>query len=83
MKELLKINDQLIIREEDKMLFSASNMKIYKFNEKGFKLIKAIQEKGKVSYKDLSETFNKEFEDEELKNIVNKMIENKVLINCE
>ena len=83
MKELLKINDQLIIREEDKMLFSASNMKIYKFNEKGFKLIKAIQENGKVSYKDLSETFNKEFEDEELKNIVNKMLENKVLINCE
>ena len=31
---LIKLNKNIIIREEDKMIFSANDMKIYKFNNK-------------------------------------------------
>ena len=48
----LKLNDKLIIRETDKIAFSAKNMKIYKFNEKGFKVLLLLKD-NKLSFENL------------------------------
>lgn len=73
---LIKLNKNIIIREEDKMIFSANDMKIYKFNNKGFILINEIKKHNKISKNDLFELINTidNFTDEEYENLINKMI---------
>ena len=73
---LIKLNKNIIIREEDKMIFSANDMKIYKFNNKGFILINEIKKHNEISKKDLFELINTidNFTDEEYENLINKMI---------
>ncbi len=41
---MFKINEKLIIREDDNSLFSLDNMEVYEFNEIGFKAIMLIKE---------------------------------------
>lgn len=36
------INQDLVIRDEDRALFSLSKMEIYKFNEEGYEILKFI-----------------------------------------
>lgn len=73
---LIKLNKNIIIREEDKMIFSANDMKIYKFNNKGFILINEIKKHNEISKNDLFELINTidNFTDEEYENLINKMI---------
>ena len=47
---MYKINENLIIREEDNSLFSLENMEIYEFNEVGFKAILIFNEEKIESY---------------------------------
>ena len=42
MKKFLQINKKIIIRDSDKIIFSARDMKIFKFNDKGFEIVKTI-----------------------------------------
>lgn len=83
MNKYLKINDKMIIREEDSMIFSAKDMKIFKFNEKGFKVIELINEKEKLTKEELLTLLGKDFSLEELDTIVNKMIDNKIVFENE
>lgn len=73
---LIRLNKNIIIREEDKMIFSANDMKIYKFNNKGFILINEIKKHNEISKNDLFELINTldNFTDEEYENLINKMI---------
>lgn len=41
---MFKINEKLIVREDDNSLFSLDNMEVYEFNEIGFKAIMLIKE---------------------------------------
>ena len=79
MKNYLKINENLIIREEDKMLFSAKNMQIYKFNEKGYEVIKIINSKGEIREEELFSLLKEKYTEDELKNLINKMVENNII----
>lgn len=79
---LIKLNKNIIIREEDKMIFSANDMKIYKFNNKGFILINEIKKHNEISKNDLFELINTldNFTDEEYENLINKMIKYNIVI---
>ncbi len=79
MKNYLKINENLIIREEDKMLFSAKNMQIYKFNEKGYEVVKIINSKGEIREEELFSLLKEKYTEDELKNLINKMVENNII----
>lgn len=47
---MYKINENLIMREEDNSLFSLENMEIYEFNEVGFKAILIFNEEKIENY---------------------------------
>lgn len=81
MKNLLKLNDNIIIREEDKMIFSAQKMQMYKFNDKGFNLVKIICDMKKIYKEDLFDMINKsdDYTEEEFNNIINKMIKYNII----
>ena len=79
MKNYLKINENLIIREEDKMLFSAKNMQIYKFNEKGYEVVKIINSKGEISEEELLSLLKEKYTEDEIKNLINKMVKNNII----
>lgn len=40
---MYRLNEQLIVREDDKSLFSLENMEVYEFNEVGFRALMIIK----------------------------------------
>lgn len=85
MKIFLLINKNFIIRESDKMIFSAKDMKIFKFNERGFLVVKTIDKANKIEKQELFNLLKKSdnYSDEELTKIINKMLKNKIIIQEE
>ena len=79
MKNCLQMNNNFIIRDEDKMLFSAKDMKIYRFNEKGFELIKKINNGNKIDIDELFNQINDKYGREEYDNFIKKMAENNII----
>ena len=79
MKKYLKINDSLILREEDSMLFSAKNMQIYKFNDKGFDVVKTIIDNKELTKDDLYAKLKDNYTEEELNNLLDKMINTNIV----
>lgn len=77
------INEKMILREEDKMVFSAHDMKIYKFNEKGFKVVKLIHDNKQISRKKLFSLLDKDYTNEEIDNLITKMKNNNIIIEYE
>lgn len=51
------INNDLVLRDNDKTLFSIEKMEIYRFNDEGFRILKSIESgnAGDVLYADLSD----------------------------
>ncbi|MCI9140671.1 MAG: hypothetical protein HFI78_13535 [Lachnospiraceae bacterium] len=47
---MYKINQDLIVRDDDKSLFSLENMEVYEFNEIGFQAILIVCNKQIESY---------------------------------
>ena len=81
MKKFLQINKKIIIRDSDKIIFSARDMKIFKFNDKGFEIVKTIiQYKDGIEKKELFALLKKNYSLEELEHIIQKMIDNKIII---
>ena len=80
MKKYLKINEKMIVREDDNMVFSAKNMKIYKFNEKGFKVVNTINNNSKLTKDELYEILKEEYTKEEFDNLINKMMDNNIIV---
>ena len=79
MKKYLKINNSLILREEDSMLFSAKNMQIYKFNDKGFDVVKTIIDNKELTKDDLYAKLKDNYTEEELNNLLDKMINTNIV----
>ena len=79
MKKYLKINKQLILREDDKMLFSAKDMKIYKFNDDSYKIIKYIIDRGNITEEEIITHFKDKYDLTSINYIIKKMIENSVI----
>ena len=79
MKKYLKINDSLILREEDSMLFSAKNMQIYKFNDKDFDVVKTIIDNKELTKDDLYAKLKDNYTEEELNNLLDKMINTNIV----
>ena len=73
----------MIIREEDKMIFSAKKMQIYKFNDKGFNVVNFINNNERVSIDSLLEALKEDYTEDELQSIVNKMIDNNIIVEYE
>lgn len=80
MEKFLKINDNMIIREEDNMIFSAKDMKIYKFNEKGFLIINTIINNNKITVNKLSSLLKDNYTQEEISDLINKMVDNNIVV---
>ncbi len=82
MNNLLKMNSNIIMREKDKMIFSAQKMQMYKFNDKGFNVIKVLYDKQEINKEDLFNIINKidNYTEEEFNNIINKMKEYNIII---
>ncbi len=80
MKKFLKLNDKLIIRDDDKMLFSAHKMQIYKFNDRGFKIVSAIKNNIPISLEHLMQLLKDEYTDIEINDFIKKMIDNNIVI---
>ncbi|WP_026504382.1 hypothetical protein [Butyrivibrio sp. NC3005] len=47
---MYRLNNQLIVREDDKSLFSLDKMEVYEFNEVGFEAINLIHNGNIESY---------------------------------
>ena len=60
MKEY-KLNDKLVIRDDEMTIFSIENMKIYEFNEDGFKIINTLIDKNWQSINEIIGTIHKEY----------------------
>lgn len=45
MNEIIKLNNDLVCREDDNAFFDAVNFKVYKFNDAGFKLLSILGDK--------------------------------------
>lgn len=79
MKRYLKINNKFIIRKADKIIFSAKDMKIFKFNNKGFDIVNAICETDGIEETKLFEKLNDTCSKEEFEQLINKMLDNKII----
>ena len=64
------------------MIFSAQKMQMYKFNDKGFNVIKVLYDKQEINKEDLFNIINKidNYTEEEFNNIINKMKEYSIII---
>ncbi len=49
-----KLNNNMVIREEDRSIFDATRFAIYKFNQKGFSLLMRLQS-GKATEQEYTE----------------------------
>ena len=84
MKTFIEINKNFIIRDIDKMIFSAKDMKIFKFNTGGFDIANFIATQGKIEKEKLFEQLQDKYSHDELEKILEKMIAyNIVLLNNE
>lgn len=80
MKKYLKMNKKCIIREVDKMIFSAKDMKIFKFNNKGFDVANAIFEADGIEEEELFDRLKETYSKEEFERIINKMLDNRIIV---
>lgn len=84
MKTFLEINKNFIVRDIDKMIFSAKDMKIFKFNTSGFDIVNFILTQGKIEKEKLFEQLKDKYSYNELEKILEKMIAyNIVFVNNE
>jgi hypothetical protein len=75
----LRLNDGLICRDDDRVLFSFEKMKIYRLNEKAFAVIKLFSTKIEASF--LSAIWSEYFDTEEkLLEFVDQCLENNLLL---
>ena len=83
MGKFLKINEKMIIRDEDKMVFSAKNMKIFKFNDKGYRIVELINKNNRVEKDNILSLLDSEYSKEEFNHLIDKMIDNEIIIEYE
>jgi hypothetical protein len=72
-----KINEKLVVREQDNTLFNAHNFQLYKFNRTGFSILKKIEEgtKNPDTTTDLIDQSN-----EEIKQFIDKCVKHEILV---
>lgn len=82
MKRLLKIDNNMIMREKDKMIFSAKKMKIFKFNDRGFLIVKLLYVNKIIEERELFNMANniEEISEEEFIYFIDKLIDSKVVL---
>ena len=82
MNTYLTIDANLIMREKEKMLFSAKNMKIYKFNDRGFNILKILYDNKKITKSELLNLVNASeyYSEEEFNNLIDKMLSAKIIL---
>lgn len=80
---MYKINEELIIRDDDKSLFSLENMEVYEFNEIGFKVIKIISEQKLDNYNDLEKQISDidGADTTDMKDFFDALLKHKIVIN--
>lgn len=81
---MYKFNSKLVIRENDKSMFSLDKMEIYEFNEAGFNAIMIIKEAGYVgiTYQEWSKKTKilPDFIGEDLVEFWNNLIQHNIIV---
>ena len=82
MNGYLTINSKIIVRDSDKMIFSAKEMKIYKFNDKGYNVVKILYENKKILKSLLFEKINDVdiYSEKEFNDLIKKMLDCNIII---
>ena len=78
------INEKMVVRDEDKALFSLQEMKVYRFNDLGFQILMKIGYDG-VDLDKLNDEMCKclGITKEDLNRFIEKSVQNGVLVQCE
>lgn len=80
--DLYKLNEKLVVRENDRALFNAMTFKIFKFNTSGFDILIRFRGKGASLDATINGHYSNRLSSEDIKKFLDKCIENQILVKC-